>query len=99
MTTRITTPPCPCGEKHRIGSRYYVSVFEHHGGEHVLALGPFLTHPQALAHVDRVREHVMARYNPEGRAHWYLYGTAAVPFDACRPGKLNEEIDAVGVMA
>lgn len=58
----------------------------------VLALGPFLTHQEALAHVDRVRLAVLSRFNPEGRAHWYGYGTVAMGAGYAKPGRLNGEV-------
>lgn len=47
---------------------------------------------EALAHVDAVNRLVNDRYNPGGRAHWYGYGTVAMPCGYARPGKLNEEV-------
>jgi len=92
-------PPmtCPCGETtHRPGARYYVSVIEQpdRGAQSpcVLALGPFLTHPEALAWVDYVNRVVCARFNPHGRAHWYGYGTVAMAADYDTPGRLNGEV-------
>lgn len=88
---------CPCGAvRHAPGARYYVSVVEHEGGRALPALGPFLTHPEALARVDRVRDLVLARYNPDGRAHWYLYGTIALPYDSTVVGRLNAELGSAG---
>ena len=87
---------CTCGERHHPGSRYYVSVIERPdmGAESpmILALGPFLTHQEAIAHVDRVRLAVLSRFNPEGRADWYGYGTVAMAGDYSTPGRLNAEI-------
>lgn len=96
-------PPitCPCGERHHLGARYYVSVIEDPGAgkksDAVLALGPLLTHPEALARVDRVRAFVLDHYNPGGAAHWYGYGTVAMPATFDRPGKLNDQFDHDGV--
>ena len=88
---------CTCGARHRFGTRYYVSVIESPdlGPESpmVLALGPFLTHEEARGGVDSVRDVVLSRHNPQGRAHWYGYGTVAMP-DTGPPllGRLNMEV-------
>lgn len=81
---------CHCGETHYQAASYYVSIID--GSRHVLAVGPFTEHSEALAHVDAARRIVMERYNPDGRAHWYGYGTAVVHGGSARPGKLNGEI-------
>lgn len=86
---------CACGEPHRPYRRYYVSVIEHPDSQkssHVMALGPFDTHPEAIARVGLVRDAVMNRYNPHGRAHWYGYGTASLPADDTTSGRLNDEL-------
>lgn len=88
--------PCPCGGEHHEGAAYYASVIEdpQRGPDSrmVLAAGPFPTHQEALAQVDRVRTAVLERWNPNGRAHWYGYGTVAVKAGYDRPGKLNAEL-------
>ena len=90
-------PTCACAA-HPEGANFYASVIEapDRGPESpmVLAAGPFPTHADALAVVDKVRAIVLARYNPNGRAHWYGYGTAAMAADFTRPGKLNAELAA-----
>ena len=79
---------CKCGiERHYQGAAYYVSVEK--DGNHVLALGPFNEHDEALARVDDVRRVVMDKWNPGGEAHWYGYGTTAVLDSNRRAGKLN----------
>ena len=87
--------PCSCGQNHHPGAKYYVSVIETPSlgakSPCVLALGPFLTHPEALAWVDRVNDVVQARWNPHGSAHWYGFGTVAMAADYTIPGKLNHE--------
>lgn len=91
----IPAVSCPCGEPHKPYRRYYVSVIEHPDSpksSYVLALGPFSTHPEALARVDVVRTAVQDRYNPHGRAHWYGYGTASLPADDNTTGRLNAEL-------
>lgn len=68
---------------------YYVSVVD--GGQHVLALGPFVNdHQAALDQVDRVKALVEER---DPRGHWYGYGTARS--SSSRPGKLNAELGFV----
>lgn len=100
MLPRLTWIPavtCPCGERHHLGARYYVSVFKSPElgpkGPTVLAAGPYLTHPEALAVVDVVRRIVLERYD-DGWAWFYAYGTVAMPHDFTRPGKLNDEVRA-----
>ena len=81
---------CPCGERHYQGAAYYVSVAK--DSQVMLAAGPFAEHSDALAKVDAVREIVMGKWNPGGEAHWYGYGTTAMPCGYDRPGKLNGEV-------
>lgn len=81
---------CHCGEHHYQGAAYYVSVMD--GPQGVLVVGPFTEHTEALAHVDATKRIVLDRYNPNGRAHWYGYGTAVVKDGSRRPGKLNAEV-------
>ena len=77
---------CPCPERHYQNASYYVSVMD--GGRTVLALGPFREHDEALANVQRVNDEVVARWNPEGRANFYAFGTTAM-INYHQPGKLN----------
>ena len=93
----VPAPTCSCVD-HPEGANFYASVIEspERGPDSpmVLAAGPFLTHTEALAMVDKVRAVVLARYNPNGRAHWYGFGTTAMAADVTRPGKLNAEVAA-----
>lgn len=67
---------------------FYVSVEDHGGGRHVLALGPFNTHGAALERVDEVRRWVCDHFR-EG--HWCGFGTAR--HRNGRPaGKFNDEL-------
>ena len=88
----------PCGGDHPAGATYYASVIQDPArgaaSPMVLAAGPFPTHADALAVVDRVRAVVLAKWNPGGRAHWYGFGTVAMAPDFTRPGKLNAELAA-----
>ena len=99
-TTPTPAPgePCACGGGHPVGATYYASVIEDSArgaaSPMVLAAGPFPTHAEALAVVDRVRALVLAKWNPGGRAHWYGFGTVAMAPDFTRPGKLNAELAA-----
>lgn len=90
-------PACACAE-HPEGATFYASVIESPDrgpdSKMVLAAGPFPTHAEALAVVDKVRALVLARYNPNGRADWYAFGTVAMAGDFTRPGKLNAELVA-----
>lgn len=83
---------CPCPEIHHQEAGYYVSVCDGSPERTILALGPFQEHHQALARVDDVRQHVLDHYNPEGRAHWYWWGTQAMNSSYREPGKLNSEL-------
>lgn len=87
---------CRCGAVHHQEASYYVSVWENPGsytpGRVALALGPFQEHFEALAKVETVRLEVEARWNPNGRAHWYGYGTTAMRPGYREPGKLNTVI-------
>ena len=87
---------CGCGEKHHEGANYYVSVVRDtakgpHSDYRLLA-GPFPPHEEALAWVDRAKALALARYNPEGRADWYAYGTVAMTADYRKPGMLNDQL-------
>lgn len=88
--TWIPPVSCPCGGRHLPGSRYYVSVLD--GGRWLAVVGPFLTHQAALGRVEVVSRVVCERYNPDGRADFYAYGTVAMPHDYVMPGQLNPEV-------
>ena len=88
--TWIPPVSCPCGERHRPGARYYVSVLD--GGRWLAVVGPFLTHQEALGRVNAVSVVVCNQYNPDGRADFYAYGTVAMPHDYVTPGRLNPEV-------
>lgn len=66
---------------------YYVSVRQ--PGKYGLLLGPYATHGEALANVERATRFVVDR---DPRAHWYEFGTASTPIGNAQPGKLNELI-------
>jgi len=85
---------CRCAERHHQLANYYVSVMD--GSKWALLLGPFGEHDEALAWVDRARELALARYNPEGRAHWYGYGTVAMAAGYTKPGMLNKQLGREG---
>lgn len=91
---------CICGETHQDGANYYVSVVRDTAkgpnSDYRLLAGPFTDHADALAMVDRARELALAKYNPEGRAYWYGYGTVAMAEDYRKPGILNEQLGLEG---
>lgn len=89
---RMTAPfdLCTCGAQHHPGSNYYVSVLD--GDRHVLAAGPYSTHAQALGMVAPVNRLVQAKYDYQGRAAWYAFGTVAMKPGYRVPGKLNAEL-------
>ena len=97
MSDQIHTPPptwippmsCGCGARHHVGAQYYASVTD--GPDRViLAAGPYRTHQEALAVVNDVWETVTERYGES--AHWYAYGTVAMPFRHTEAGKLNAAV-------
>lgn len=61
-------PECPSN-----GGRYYVTVRDHDRTGWLL--GPYDTHAEALANVDRGNE---LACNADPRAHWYAFGTARI---------------------
>lgn len=93
----VPAPACTCTD-HPEGATFYASVIESpdRGPDSpmVLAAGPFPTHGEALAVVDRVRTVVLAKWNPGGRAHWFGFGTTAMKRSYTKPGKLNAELAA-----
>ncbi|MGY5634217.1 hypothetical protein ACW7N6_38400 [Streptomyces sp. UC1A3] len=94
----------PCGhpwcmeQREAVDARtegFYVTVRD--GAKVGFLLGPYATHDEALANVDRAREEVMRR-DPFGCSFWG-FGTAkatAKPGRELKPGKLN---DAIGQTA
>lgn len=69
---------------------FYVTV--RNGGRSGALLGPYGTHDEALANVDRAREYAE---QVNDRAIWYAYGTAKVtmePGKELRPGIFNDRI-------
>lgn len=68
--------------------KYYVTMARDGVGVARLA-GPFNTHDEALANVDRVREEAE---KADPRASFDSFGTAGVVSDNHRPGVLNERL-------
>ena len=67
-----TTYYCPaCENYHEIGTQFYVTVRD--GPRTGYLLGPYRTHREALAQVDRGRS---LAYDADPRAPFYAYGTA-----------------------
>lgn len=64
--------------------RFYVSVLD--GPRHNLLAGPFDTHAEALAEVERVRAVALEL---DAKAHFYAFGTCSVG-DYSEPGFLNK---------
>jgi len=67
---------------------YYVSVRD--AGQVGYLAGPFLTHPEALTQVDRVREHAC---KVNDRAVFYAFGTCRRTDNYRKPGLFNTELD------
>lgn len=68
---------------------YYVSAID--GDRKALIVGPYATHEEALADVQRVKR---AAYEVNDRAIWWAWGTASVDLDKTpewrdRPGSLG----------
>ena len=91
MLICVSPITCTCGQAHHPGARYYASV-RRDDVVIVLAAGPYLSHQEALAVVDDVREIAVECYNPDGRAYWYAYGTVGMPHDYTTPGTLNADL-------
>ena len=87
MNSGIPTITCPCTERHHLHAVYYVSVVR--ASDYRLLAGPFPTHQEALAWVDRAKA-VAATLDP--KAHWYGYGTVAMAPGYQKPGMLNASL-------
>ncbi len=68
MACTCEQPTCPGN-----GGRYYVTVVD--GPRTGWLLGPYDTHVEALAQVDRGND-LACKADP--RAHWYAFGTARI---------------------
>lgn len=75
---------CKCGADHVPDASYYVSAED--GGRSALASGPYPTHAEALARVDEVRERAI---RSDGKAHFYSWGTVAMPGTYKKRGQLD----------
>jgi hypothetical protein len=68
--------PCGCDKPHKSGASFFVSCIEDSGQRrNALLLGPYNTHEEALANVDRGRK--LAETN-DPKAHWYSFGTCSI---------------------
>lgn len=77
---------CPCGTYHEPGTKvFYVSVVD--GPKYNVLLGPFPTHPAALAYVNPVKE-IALRLDP--KSHFYGFGTVGIDTGYSGPGLLNK---------
>lgn len=75
---------CECGEGHPDGTLFFVGCFEDEGQRrHAYLLGPYATHAEALANVDRGRR-LAADNDP--KAHWYNFGTCGISEPTDRKG-------------
>ena len=75
--------------QHHDGANYYVTVIQDGGGDWRCIVGPFATHGEALAMVDKART-VACDYDP--KAHWYSFGTTAMAADYTKPAILNDRV-------
>jgi hypothetical protein len=69
------------------GARFYVSARD--AGRTVLLAGPFKKHADALAAVDKYKKRA---HDVDPKAHWYSYGTVAMPRSFKETGKLSPEM-------
>lgn len=75
---------CECGEGHPDGTSFFVSCIEDEGQRRKsYLLGPYSTHAEALANIDRGRK--LAVEN-DPKAHWYSFGTCSISEPTERKG-------------
>lgn len=67
------------------GTNYYVSTID--GSRYSLLAGPFSTHPEACAWVDRTMDKACS---VDPRAWFYAFGTASTGPEYRKPGILND---------
>lgn len=61
------------------GRAFFVSVIDASGKKYRLALGPYPTHDEAKANVDRGKAMVYEQYPQD--ACWFGYGTCSMPVE------------------
>lgn len=73
--------------------KYFVTAIDN--GRFARLVGPFATHADALALVDRAREVCYGLTG--GASHWWAFGTCRQDDDAlsCAPGKINSQMAIV----
>lgn len=71
---------CTCGKRHPFGAKFYVTARD--AGRTALVAGPYDTHAEAIA---KLPEAKAAAIENEPRAHFYSFGTAAVPRSKAKP--------------
>lgn len=81
------TQHCTCGGAHPAGAAFYVTVVD--AGRVGYLAGPFASHPAALAMVEPSRR-IADTLDPW--AHFYAFGTAALPPGTTTPGTLNARL-------
>lgn len=82
----MVTPifPCGCDKPHKPGTSFFVSCIEDSDQQRKsLLLGPYATHTEALANVERGRK--LAEEN-DPKAHWYSFGTCGIAEPTDRKG-------------
>lgn len=70
---------CACGKYHDSDERFFVTVAD--AGRVGYLLGPYETHDEAIAEVDRAKS--LAR-KADPFSHFYAFGTAGMPSDLAR---------------
>jgi hypothetical protein len=71
---------CTCGKRHPFGAKFYVTARD--AGRTSLVAGPYDTHAEAIAKLPEAKATAIEN---EPRAHFYSFGTAAVPRSKARP--------------
>ncbi|SNR99702.1 hypothetical protein SAMN04488503_2253 [Humidesulfovibrio mexicanus] len=64
---------------------YYISATD--AGRFFLVAGPYPTHREALANVDRAK--TITEFSTEGRSYFWFWGTTRMADDYTAPGVLN----------
>lgn len=79
---------CECGEGHPDGTSFFVSCIEDEGQRRKsYLLGPYATHEEALANVDRGRKLAV---DNDPKAYWYSFGTCSIAEQTDKKGVLGK---------
>lgn len=79
---------CECGKNHPAGTSFFVTCIEDEGKRRTgFLLGPYDTHTEALANVERGRK---LAEEADGKAHWYSFGTRSIEGPTDRKGTFGK---------